>query len=66
MDLENIISSDKWVILNVEIFKKDYDGSPFKNLNLRDFLKNDMLEKQFFLYFNSHNHKILNIWSMIY
>ncbi len=55
MDLENIISSDKfikWVqekYLDVEIIekcKKDYDGSiPFKNLNLRDFLKNDMLEK---------------------
>ena len=55
MDLENIISSDKfikWVqekYLNVEIiekYKKDYDGSiPFKNLNLRDFFKNDMLEK---------------------
>ena len=52
MDLENIISSDKFIkwiqekYLNVEIiekYKKDYDGSiPFKNLNLKDFLKNDM------------------------
>ena len=55
MDLENIISSDKlikWVhekYLNLEIiekYKKDYDESiPFKNLNLREFLKDDMLEK---------------------
>ena len=68
--------------LNVEIiekYKKDYDRSiPFKNLNLRDFLKNDMLEKligklwklilsiKFQIYSNSHNHKILNIWITIY
>ena len=55
MDLENIISSDnfiKWVqekYLNIEIiekYKKDYDRSiPFRHLNLRDFLKNNMLEK---------------------
>ena len=34
--------------MNVEIiekYKKDDGNIPFKNLNLRDFLKNDMLEK---------------------